>query len=256
MTTATTIADAEVPTTGSWYLTTKPLRQNAAVFVWYGMMHGMNKAFIFDMDGVLVDSERIYAAKEYDFMVSLFGKEITDRIGNTMGVSVNEVYKKAADYGTPTSKDEYVNKHDENGRSIYARAALVGGTDALVDFLIARGFKLGIVSATRLNGIEQVLRQLPFREKFEVVISINDAGLPSKPEPDGFLEALRRLDADPKQSIVLEDSNRGIASGKAAGCYVIGYRGLLAPGYEQTGADAYADTMHEVITLVEKFTQS
>ncbi len=78
--------------------------------------------------------------------------------------------------------------------------------------------------------------------------------LKRKPAPDGFVEAFRMLGATPADSFVLEDSNPGIESGKAAGAYVIGYRGNLVNGYEQTGADAYADTMDDVIKLVKKFT--
>ena len=210
----------------------------------------MNKAFIFDMDGVLVDSERIWAIEESEFMTGLFGKEITDKIGSTMGVSVNEVYRKAIGYGALIKKDVFVRKFDEIATSIYSRAKLMGGTDILVDHLISSGFKLGLVSASRMNGIEQVLRQLPFRDLFEVVISISDSNLPSKPAPDGYLKALKQLGADSKRSVVLEDSNRGIVSGKAAGCYVIGFRGLIVDGYKQEGADAYADTMTDVVRLV------
>ncbi len=213
-----------------------------------------NKAFLFDMDGVLVDSESIWAVEEYDFMADLLGKTIADKIGSSMGISVNEVYEKAIGYGASIGKDVYVKKFDERARSIYSRATLVNGTGALVEYLVSHGFKLGLVSASRLNGIEQVLQQLPFREKLEVVISINDTpGLRSKPAPDGYSEALRRLGVPPSRGIVLEDSNRGIESGKAAGCFVIGFSGNLINGYEQTGADAYAHTMDDVITLVEKF---
>ena len=212
----------------------------------------MNKAFIFDMDGVLVDSERIWAVEEFPFISGLFGEEIAIKIGNTMGVSVREVYRKAAGYGTSIKEDECIRKFDEIAVSIYARAKLMGGTNTLVNYLISKDFKLGLVSASRMNGIEQVLRQLPFRDKFEVVISINDSNLPSKPAPDGYLEALKRLNADVTKSIVLEDSNRGIESAKAAGCYVIGFCGLLADGYKQDGADAYANTMAEVRELVKK----
>lgn len=204
------------------------------------------------MDGVLVDSERIWTVEEHAFMTSVFGEKITQEIGDTMGVSVNHVYEKALRSGAQVEKEDYVKKFDDVAASIYARAAITNGTDALVNYLISQDYKIGLVTASRYNAVEQVLRQLPFRDSFEVVISINDEGLPSKPAPDGYLEALRRIDSDPKRSTVLEDSNRGIASGKAAGCFVIGFREYLVPGHEQTGADAYADTMDDVIKLVEQ----
>lgn len=211
----------------------------------------MNRAFIFDMDGVLVDSERIWASEEHEFMAGLFGEDIADKIGSTMGVSINEVYRQAVSYGTSVRKDELVRRFDKTAASIYAKAKLTEGTNELVRYLVSRRFKLGIVSASRMNGIEKVLRQLPFRNVFEVDISINDNNFPSKPAPDGYVEALKLLDAEPNLSIVLEDSNRGIQSAKNAGCFVIGFRGLLVAGHLQEGADAYADTMNDVARLVE-----
>jgi beta-phosphoglucomutase len=214
----------------------------------------MNKAFLFDMDGVLVDSERISIVGDHDFFAGVFGADIADKIGDAMGLSVDTVYQKAVANGASMEKEVYLQKCDERSASIYARADLIAGSDQLAAWLISHGFKLGLVSATRRKWIDHTLARLRFQDAFETVISINDVpGLKSKPEPDGFLEALRRLNADPKRSIVLEDSNRGIASGKAAGCYVIGYRGHLVDGYEQTGADAYAETMRDVIGLVESF---
>ncbi len=213
----------------------------------------MNKAFIFDMDGVLIDSESISVRDDYAFSVEIFGKEIADKLGDPMGFGVVEVHKRAVALGATIDKELYIQKRDERARLIYDRADITEGSDRLVTYLADNGYKLGVVSATQRKWIDYVLTKLHFREKFEVVISVNDEGLPSKPAPDGYREALRRLDAEPKRSIVLEDSNRGIASGKAAGCYVIGYRGHLIEGYEQTGADAYADTMDDVIKLVESF---
>ena len=73
-----------------------------------------------------------------------------------------------------------------------------------------------------------------------------------KPAPDGYLDACKNLEAKPENTIVLEDSNPGIAAAGAAGCYVIGFRAHAPEGFPQTGADAYADTMEDVIKLVAK----
>ncbi len=205
------------------------------------------------MDGVLIDSESGSVRDDYDFSVAIFGKEIADKLGDPMGFGVLEVHKRAVALGATIDKKLYIQKRDERAKLIYDRADIIEGSDRLVAYLADNGYKLGVVSATQRKWIDYVLAKLHFREKFEVVISVNDEGLSSKPAPDGYREALRRLDADPKKSIVLEDSNRGIASGKSAGCYVIGYSGHLVDGYKQTGADAYANTMVDVIKLVESF---
>ena len=206
------------------------------------------------MDGVLVDSESQWIGKDHEFHIGVFGKEIGEQIGNTTGISLKTIYEKACDLGTNVSYEEYVVKYNKLVTPIYAQAALTAGVQDLTNYLTSKMFLLGLVSATPRRWIQSVTDRLQISDKLGAVVSINDTlGLHSKPAPDGYLEALRILNADPAHRIVLEDSNLGIASGKAAGCYVIGYSGHLADGYEQTGADEYANTMDEVIDLVEKF---
>jgi HAD superfamily hydrolase (TIGR01509 family) len=110
---------------------------------------------------------------------------------------------------------------------------------------------MGIVTNSPQTWINRVFPRLPFKEKIDVTISLKErTDLKHKPAPDGYLEALKLLNSAPKLSIVLEDSNPGIAAGKASDCYTIGYRGNLIEGYKQEGADAYADTMEEVAKIV------
>ena len=212
------------------------------------------KAFIFDMDGVLIDTERTWMAYGNDFLVNLFGKEIADEIGDTIGMTVNTVYEKAISYGASTNYDEYLKIYDKEAAFIYSKATITGGVEQLVEKLVFLKFKLGLVSSSRRNWIDRVLPRLSFRDRLEQIISLNDrSDLKPKPNPDGYLEALKNLRANPKYSIVLEDSNSGIQAAKAAGAYVIAFRGNLVEGYEQKGADAYAGTMDDVSRLVEKF---
>ncbi|HSW88764.1 MAG TPA: HAD family hydrolase, partial [Candidatus Saccharimonadales bacterium] len=75
--------------------------------------------------------------------------------------------------------------------------------------------------------------------------------LPHKPAPDGYLEAIRMLGSTPQSTIILEDSNAGIASAKAAGAFVIGLRENLVEGQSQNGADIYADNINEVISIIK-----
>lgn len=209
------------------------------------------------MDGVLVDSERVSLPEDHAFFAGVFGDDIANKIGDAMGVSAKDVYDIAVSNGSKMEKSTFYEKIDARSRDVYARSKLEQGVQPLVEYLVSNGFKLALVSATRYMWLEHILDTLGIRNKFAEIISINDTpGLRSKPAPDGFLEALRRLDADPKRSFVLEDSNRGIAAGKASGCFVIGYRGLLMPGYVQDGADEYTDTMEGVVEIVIRRSQT
>jgi len=204
------------------------------------------------MDGVLVDSESSWEAIESEYLPDLFGKEITAKMGNLVGASLNGVIECALALGAVFDRVHVVKTYEEIAGRVYAQSPITEGVDNLVAKLIAKDFRIGVVTQSPHSWIDQVIPRLSFKDNIDLVISLHEhPKLKRKPEPDGYLEAFRFLDADPHHSFVLEDSNYGIQAGKAAGAFVIGYRGNLLPGYEQTGADAYADTMDDVIKLVK-----
>jgi len=214
----------------------------------------MNKAFLFDMDGVLVDSEPAWIELENEYLPKFFGTDIAEKLGSLIGLGAYDIMNRARSLGAVFEEAEYLQKVDDIAKQVYARSLITPNTNELVEYLMSHDYKVALVSQSPKSWIDQVLPRLPFSDTFTAVISLHGhAELKRKPEPDGFLEACSLLDAAPKDSIALEDSNFGIRSGKAAGCYTIGFRGNLVPGYEQVGADAYADTMDDVIKLVQNF---
>ena len=214
----------------------------------------MNKAFIFDMDGVLIDTEREWSAGNGGGVINVFGKEIVQKLGDTIGATVNSEYQRAVSIGYSVDYEEYLRRYNKEAAGIFSRAEITEGVEELAKELIARNFKLGLVSSSPRKWIDYLLSKLSFSDKFGHIISLNErTDLKPKPEPDGYLEALKNLEADPKLSIILEDSNSGIQAAKASGAYVIGFKGNLVDGYVQKGADVYADTMQDVIKLVEAY---
>jgi HAD superfamily hydrolase (TIGR01509 family) len=134
---------------------------------------------------------------------------------------------------------------------IHARARVTPGTVLLIDLLRARGFRLGQVTASPPAWIGAALRDGRFREAFDAVISLEARpDLRPKPAPDGYSETMRRLGSLPATIVVPGDSNHGIRAAKAGGVQTIGFRGNLGPGYAQSRADFYADTMDEVGRIV------
>lgn len=66
---------------------------------------------------------------------------------------------------------------------------------------------------------------------------------------------MKALEASPESTVILEDSNSGIKSAKASGAYTIGLKQNLVNGYIQEGADAYAETMADVIDIVSRLSR-
>ena len=210
----------------------------------------MERAFIFDMDGVVVDSARAWKIHNDAFLHKTFGKEVFEKLGSVAGLGVIQIWEMAA-----VDKGDFIKKYNYDARNIYSRTPITPGVEYLAQWLTKEGFVLGLVTAANETFANHVLPRLAFRDQLRTIIFLGDrTDIKPKPAPDGYIEALRRLNAEPRQSIILEDSNFGIKAGKASGVYTIGYRGNLVLGYTQEGADAYADSMDDVINIVEKST--
>ena len=213
----------------------------------------MNKAFIFDMDGVVIDSENAWDKYGGNFLQNLLGKEITDKIGDTIGMTVNTIYDIASKNGFSMDREEYFKLYDKRAADVYSKSQLTPGIEKLAEKLISLGFKIGLVTSSRSIWAKNVLPRLSFADRIDCFISINDrSDLRPKPAPDAYLEAIEKLGITPKSTIVLEDSNSGIKAAKASGAYVIGFRQNLVPGYVQKGADIYAENIEEVIKIIER----
>ena len=212
----------------------------------------MNKAFIFDMDGVIVDSERAWVKFESDFLNKLLGKELSQQVGETIGVTVNVVYDRVKALGFRMSREDFQKAYNKAAFHVYDKATISLGIEELASFLISNNFKLGLLSSSARSWIGKVLPRLTFRSSFESVISLNERlYLKPKPSPDGYIETMNNLGSSPKSTIILEDSNTGIKAAKASGAFTIAFSGNLVPGYKQAEADSHANTMQEVIGIIK-----
>lgn len=211
----------------------------------------MNKAFIFDLDGVLIDDERIWEEEKAKLFVNIFGQEVADKLGSTLGINIDSIYDLAVDLGTDVPKKAFISAFYEIAPDIFRTAPIPEGLEDLAAFLKANDFKLGIVSASPLSWITIVTKRLSFENDISVILSLYErSDLSHKPAPDGYNEAIQSLGAKPETTVILEDSNAGIQSAKASGGFTVGLQQNLAPNYTQTGADKYAATMKDVVKII------
>jgi len=212
----------------------------------------MNKAFIFDLDGVLIDDESIWEDKKQSMYRVVLGEEVSKKIGSTLGINVDGIFDKAISAGAAVSKEEFAKEFNSLAGGIYSEAPIPEGVIELEEALRSLGYRIGIVSASPLSWITTVTKRLPFEDNIELIISLHDRpDLAHKPDPEGYVEAMKFLEASPESTIVLEDSNSGIKAAKSSGAFTVGLKQNLVSGYEQIGADAYADTMQDVIELAK-----
>lgn len=211
------------------------------------------KVFVFDMDGVLVPSEKEWLNLESEerFLEKLLGQKVFSQMGEMIGVSLGDIYQRAAALGTSASKAEFHNQFEIAAAKVYRRCDVTAGVDGLVDYLKNNHWKLALVSSSPMSWVNLVLARLPWKDQLDLVLSVNEhRKIKPKPSPDGYKHILKTLGAAAKDSIALEDSNPGIASAKAAGLLTIGYTEHLIEGYRQQGADMIAKDMSEVLRIV------
>lgn len=179
---------------------------------------GKHKKFfiIFDMDGLLVDSEKTYSEGwAYSFQKS--GLDISQTVINSwVGKSVQETTEYLKDYTDDVERirafrEEYIYQELEQGRLLqkpYAAQVLA--------FLQARGYKIGLATSSARGRSVDILTRLQLLQHIDVPVFSDDVEK-LKPEPDLYLEAMRRADVSAKDSLVVEDSLTGAKAANRAG---------------------------------------
>jgi HAD superfamily hydrolase (TIGR01509 family) len=185
-------------------------------------------AVLFDMDGLLVNSEPLWFESEADVMARLGGtwtrQDQEHLLGSALDRSVRYFLERAAVPARPDQVGEWlvagvIDRVRDRGVTVMPGAA------DLVAEVAASGLPYALVTSSQRRFVDAVLSRTGMR--FPVVVSGNDVRA-SKPSPEPYLLAARRLGADPGRCLVLEDSPTGVAAAEAAGCFVIAVPTLRA----------------------------
>ncbi len=212
------------------------------------------RAFLFDFDGVILNTEPLWEEAKKEIFSTLFGEDVLHRIGNTVGMSMIGIHAKAKDLGAEVSLEKAIQSFHSHAPEIYKNSPITPGINDLKVKLTKLGFTIGIVSASPRSWLDIALNRLSWGKEIKAILTLADRPeIEHKPSPQGYIELMKILHVKKEESIALEDSNSGITSAKSAGVYTIGYSGNLVPGQTQTGADIYANSMDEVSKIVEKF---
>ena len=208
---------------------------------------GRYRAVIFDMDGLLLDTETLWHAAETDLFARHGGEFTWDDKMAVIGTS----YDFTADYfadrlGLPRQRGhELVSEmislmHDLVRRSVDARPGAV----ELVEGLREVAVPLGLASNSPRFLVDDALATARLGDAFDTIVTSDDVEH-SKPAPDIYLLACSRLGVEPADALALEDSASGVAAAKAAGLTCI-----AVPQFAETdvsAADRIVDSLEELI---------
>jgi len=188
-----------------------------------GMPNGM-KAVLWDMDGTLVDSEKLWDVSMNALCARLGGVLTPEVRVATVGGSSGSVMKAVyADLGLeqdPAAMAESADwLHDYTGELFEAGLPWLPGAQELLERLVAAGVPLALVTNTRRELTERALNSIG-RHYFSVTMCGDEVVHP-KPAPDPYRRAAELLGFDPSQCLAIEDSVTGTAAAEAAGCPVM-----------------------------------
>jgi HAD superfamily hydrolase (TIGR01509 family) len=181
----------------------------------------MFKALIFDMDDLMVASERLYLEVEKD-MAGSFRKEFRmDTWGKLMGRKPIEGMRIfVEELGLPIPAEEALEIRNNRMREKYRNEAEAKpGLFHILDTFYGK-LRLAVCTGAQQEFLEIVVDRLGIREKFDLLQS-SDQIQKGKPEPEIYFVCCRRLGLEPRECIVLEDSLNGALAAKRAGCYTI-----------------------------------
>lgn len=177
------------------------------------------RAAIFDMDGLLIDSEPLWDMAEIEVIASLgidtsLRQSMTDTLGLRIDMVV-DLWYQVAPWKTP-SREVVVSRIIERAIELVdERRPLLPGVEQALQLCRQQNLKIGLASASPLHMLQQVLRTFHLETYFDVLVSAEK--LPySKPHPEVYLNAADGLGVAPLQCVTLEDSINGMIATKAA----------------------------------------
>ena len=181
----------------------------------------MPDAVVFDLDGVIVDSESAWVEAKRELVDRAGGMWKPEATRAMLGMSSPEWSRYLRDeLGVPMALEEInaavVAALERRYRE--ALPLLPGAVDAVRQ--LAARWPLGLASSSNREIIDLVLDQTGLTEAFAVTVSSEEVAR-GKPAPDVYLEAARRLDVEPGRCVAIEDSSNGLRSAVAAGMRVI-----------------------------------
>ncbi|MEH6538277.1 MAG: HAD-IA family hydrolase [Psychroserpens sp.] len=209
----------------------------------------MFKAALFDMDGVIVDSEPLHHNAYYQMFSDVNIHVSDDLYASFTGQSTLEICKQLINhFKLPIGPQTLVDIKRHHFKQLFetdtALHLLDGVLDVIKDYH-SHGMTLVLASSASMPNINRIFERFDLDQYFVAKISGADL-IQSKPHPEIFIKAAELSGHEPKDCFVIEDSTNGIAAAKSANIYCIGYDSLHSEDQDYTNADLVVSRFEEI----------
>ncbi len=187
---------------------------------------GSCRAVVFDLDGLLVNTERLYVEVGRRILARRgcdFPQELIDQMmGRPTPVAIELMI---AYHGLDDTVEQIIGESDAIFPALLdAHLEPMPGADELLDYLSEHGIPYGLATGSRGRFVQMVLDRTGWHGRFEFILAAEDVR-EGKPAPEIYCTATQRLGLPPRQVLVLEDSRQGCAAAVAAGAYTVAVPG-------------------------------
>jgi len=177
------------------------------------------KAALFDLDGVVFDTEPQYTVF-WGGICRQYHPEHPGLEHEIKGSTLTQIYDRWFDGTLEAERESITRRLDDYEQQMHYD--YITGFEALIADLRLHGVKTAVVTSSNIPKMESVYRYQPsFKQLFDAILTSEDFDR-SKPDPDCYLKAARRLEVKTSECIVFEDSFNGLRSGRAAEMAVVG----------------------------------
>ncbi len=210
------------------------------------------KAVLFDMDGLMVDTEPLHL-QAYNIVLRKYGKHLTEKevVRRYIGTAdIDGSRDMVVRFQLPISAEELVNAKQVKAKQLLKNNIVVQlGLMELLTDLKKAGYKIAIASSSQLETIEIIVDGLKITSLIDALSSAEEVKR-GKPAPDVYLLAAKKLGVDPSECLVLEDAPKGVQAGKAAGMKVFAIPSEYTKGQDFSLADKVLNSLSEVSEFI------
>jgi HAD superfamily hydrolase (TIGR01509 family) len=209
----------------------------------------MLKAVIFDMDGVIIDSEPMHHKAYYDMFNEVDIKVSKEFYESFTGQSTINICKRLCDHFSLIESPETLvglkRKHYKQFFESNSNLSLIDGVLDLIKEYHSNGLTLVLASSAAMTSINQIFERFELDQYFVAKLSGGDLKQ-SKPHPQIFINAVQATGYSKNECIVIEDSTSGIEAAKGAGVFCVGYDSFHSKNQDYSKADLVIKDFNEI----------